>query len=389
MAKPAAAWRKRLVVWICLILLCDATPATFVQIGVPQPTTPSQAAPGATSRSLTITPPQAAPTQAKPSPALELPELRTTPRPTADLALRVTDLADRIRRGCVLDMTAAVQTYGSPTFQTDWTRGITRVFKSQETSWQTFFSSAAVFGGRMDISRAVVIYYNPWSDVALVVGLDLEQETMTEFSIMVGERLRGEPLPEKSDTPAWQADAGRLSLAVGAVFLRTETAVDGLYALEDPYELLPQALKSRLLSRETEMVPVKGRMFWHAAVLQELEKPDPGSSAVGVHKDLETLLGALKAGDKTAFERVVSGAQDPRMTQLIFDLPAVNRSRLSPVFYRSDDRGTVAVLSNPQTPLWFLTVPFFQEDGNLRPASVELNKFSLMRMLLGKPTPKK
>jgi hypothetical protein len=225
--------------------------------------------------------------------------------------------------------------------------------------------------------------------VALVVGLDLEQETMTEFSIMVGERLRGEPLPEKSDTPAWQADAGRLSLAVGAVFLRTETAVDGLYPLEGPYELLPQALKNRLLSRETEMVPVKGRMLWHAAVLQELEKPDPGSLAVGVQKDLGTLLGALKAGDKTAFGRVVSGAQDPRMTQLIFDLPAVNRSRLSPVFYRSDERGTVAVLSNPQTPLWFLTVPFFQEDGSLRPASVELNKFSLMRMLLGKPTPKR
>lgn len=319
---------------------------------------------------------QAAPPPSPPvaSPAMELPSLRagsTAKAParaltSAEVALKLATFADQIRMGIQMDLLATLQTYGTTLFMDNWQRQISPYFAGQDRQWQDFFRNATVFGGRIQGLRGVIIFYNPWSDTAMVAGADLQDETITDFFIMAGERLRADPVTEKSVKPAWYAETGRLTEIIGRVYANTERAITVLYPLDAPYSVVSDQLKKRLGSQQAELAPVKARMRDRIAILDTLTRPAPGSADALAARDLEAISVHLRQNDRIAFEKIASPMQDKQMTDVLFEWPAQNRMRLAPIYYRVEDKGASAALASPFSPLWFVYVRLVDDSQGHR-----------------------
>jgi hypothetical protein len=302
--------------------------------------------------------------------------------PLAEKSVKLTLLADMIRMAGARDVNAMIDAYATAEFRSDWTAKIAPYFLGQEIQWHDFFSSAIIFGGRIAAERAVAVFYNPWSDSALVAGLDIEKGKMTGFFALAGERLRGDSLTDDDVLPSWQRRSTALAVAVGDAYERTEKGVNGLYPLRGAYELLPQALSKRLASQEEELAPVKARMIARMRMFLRIVKPQAGSREAAAMRALAPALRALKKGDKAALSALLGEKQSPEMTETIFRLPAANRARLAPNFLVSRDEGAVVALVNPEQPLWFFTAHFSGSGaGAARLDTVELYKFGLTHLL--------
>lgn len=311
----------------------------------------------------------------------------TTPRDEVHLrmVLATIQIANDFRLLAAAQLQPALDRFASSAMREQWEREIAPFFKGDEDQWNEFFSNAVIMSGRLTPARAVVIFYNVWSDVALVCGVDLAQRKITEFFVLGGERFRGEDYHEKSGLPAWMRLDASLAHAIARAYSPTEKAIAALYPLEAPYELLPAGLKRRLVTQKEELLPVKIRMHERVGALVRFvaDKTDPEAQAL--LPLLLKLLQSLKKGDVAAFARLVSPAQDRQLQADIFNLPAELRTRMGPCFYFQRPAGAVCALSSPTAPGWFLTVHFTRSaPAQYRLDRVELYNLNLIYLLLKK-----
>ena len=141
-----------------------------------------------------------------------------------DEGTEILTLADSIRTHASFDFSGALLLSASPQFQVAWKNSITPFFEGEDDQWQDFFTYAIIFGGRINDQRNIVIYYNPWSDVGLIVGFDMVHRQMTEFFVLTGESIRNQPT--NSNPPSWQKESQMLPYGIGRVYAQTEDALN-------------------------------------------------------------------------------------------------------------------------------------------------------------------
>lgn len=303
--------------------------------------------------------------------------------PEEEASLKFIAVANEFRMLAAGDTNGAVKSLAGPGFLATWNKEFTPYFKDQEMQWNDFFSSALVFGGRFQGNRAVAIFYNPWSDVVFLAGLDLEAKTLLDGFLLCGETLRGEPVDEEAVIPAWQREASSLPVALAKVCTRTEQTINSLYPLEASYEVIPQPLKGRTGAQRKELLPAKVRMTQRMDMFVAMLSTDEGTPIRDMVIFVGKLTKAIKEGDKAAFAALLSPSQDAKITDDIFNLPDEVRGRMAPNFLLVKPEGGVAALVNPVVPQWFVPIYLAKgSDGKMTVRSVELFKFSLLNLLL-------
>jgi hypothetical protein len=283
------------------------------------------------------------------------------------------------------DLESRVDSLASPQFASKWGTKIRPYFKDQSIHWEDFFSSAIIFVGRFEGTKAVVTFYNPWSDGALILGIDWEKLQIIDGVATTGETIRDEPLDEKSVFPIWQRSQSSLALSLSPVYTRTEKAIDKLFPIDGPFEVIPSDLQKRLGSQELELMPLKIRMMGRVEMFEKLISGAKKSIEGQTREKLGPLALAIKTGSKEAFVQAVSPAQQDRMTDTIFELPPTVLGRMAPNFYLGNADGAVVALVNPEVPQWFLSVHFkIDGKGVVYAESVELYRFDLLNLLASK-----
>ncbi len=303
--------------------------------------------------------------------------------PLEQQSLKLVAVANEFRMLAASDINGAVLSLASPGFHTAWKKEFEPYFQEQEMQWHDFFSSALIFGGRFQGNRAVALFYNPWSDIVFLAGLDVEAKSLLEGFLLCGEVLRGDPVDENAVIPAWQREASSLPVALAKVYTRTEQAINKFYPLEGSYELIPQPLLARLGPQSKELLPAKLRMALRMEMFAAVLNPEKNAQARDALASIRRLTKAITSGDKPGFSALVSPSQDKGAAANILDLPADVRGRMAPNFFLIGKEGGVAALVNPVVPQWFIPIYLVRgADGKTAVSSVELFRFSLLNLLL-------
>lgn len=297
---------------------------------------------------------------------------------------KVTTFADTFRIQAAGNLLPSIKAVASREFAAKWNEKFTPFFdEDEDIQWNDFFSSAIIFAGRIESPRAVVVYYNPWSDLAFIIGIDFEGQQILDGFALSGETLRGETLDETMVVPAWMKIQSSLPVALGRTYVKTEQAINQLYPLEAKYELLPKPLGDRVAPLEEELAPVKIRMTGRMEMFKDLLEMEPGSFENQARQQLRKVMEPIRTGDKSAFQSMMSTGQSPAMTENLFRLPPAILARMAPNLFLVRPEGAVAALVSPETPQFFVSVHLVPSaTGGVVMDSVEIHQFELLKMLI-------
>jgi len=281
------------------------------------------------------------------------------------------------------DIDGAIQDFSSKAFQDKWNKEIAPNFIERDPQWEDFFSSAILFGGRALSREGVIIFYNPWSDVGFIAAVDSQEKEMTDFFVLVGERIRGETMTQEIRIPSWERKRAPIGMSIGDLYLKTQRALSSAYPLDAPFKLLPSSLTSGLEEQENELVLAKMRFQDRIDMFLGLVRAEDGSKRQQAMAAIGKMKRSQAQNDKKAFRSLFSADQDRDMLDTVFSMETEQFSRLAPNYYYEREGGAIVAVVDPAAPQWFATISYRDAPGGkLTVGTIELYKFELMPDIL-------
>ena len=273
---------------------------------------------------------------------------------------RVVVVSDAFRQSAAQDVTKGFLDYASLSCREKWNKMYNPLFEGDEWQLRHFFGLSLIIPGTIDSknNNAIVAYYNPWLDAALLCNWQVRvyDEKLTDFIFITGEAIRSEKLSKTPACPGW------LSHGKGSI----EKAVADKCALtiklfQEKFPLLKGKHSSSFIefdkdiegSENDEFDIIKARMFFREAYKEEAIKVDITPI---IERELNNVKLLIVAGELDELLNALSKDQNRYVAETVVMLPAQIRESLIPHWYVRGKERILIFLSSPLAPRFFVSV---------------------------------
>ena len=257
------------------------------------------------------------------------------------------------RLGAASNADAAVGKWGSPEFVAKWGKLVASNFTADEKiELQDFFSSAVVWVGPVEGTRAVVGLYSPWSDGLMLVTLKEAgaNSVLEDFQFICGESWRGVADPSADEVLALYQLKEPLTLAAARLYAPSVELFKRHYPATGKVELVPPAVKALIQPMESELLMIKVRMMVRMKMYQTYFAAENRPAVVAASHLMKT----IKEGDRAKMKASLGAEQSADMIDSICRLPAVVRNGFAPNYFGKGADGMILGLVNPAAPRWLV-----------------------------------
>lgn len=290
--------------------------------------------------------------------------------------------ANLFRLHAAVNVDSAVEKWGNDDVKRKWRADVLPLFEdASRFELHDFFSGAVVWVGGVKGTHAVVAFYSPWVDGALVAALDGADEhkpVLTDFAFVSGETLRGADVPEPEEALALYALKEPLMVAVARSYAPSSAAFAALYPPQGDPVLVPPALKARLDSPQGELALLKARMLARLRMFKAYL--DPANRGWLVQSGV--LMHALKSGTREQLLAALSEKQPAALVETFCQLDPRVRSEYAPLYFAKAAEGVVVGFANPSAPRWLVEATFQGAAPAPRAARIELMDLDLSGKVL-------
>jgi len=271
------------------------------------------------------------------------------------------------RVAALSDTSDAVERWGTPAFQEKWTATTKQFFDTKGGGFELkdFLAGAVGFGGCFNDDTGIFGLYNIWSDGALVVETDNDsgRVQLMDFVFVSGPTLRGETPSEMNELFDLYTKPTQIERFLADRYRRTNQGFESFYPADGKTELLPTALSKVIAKPEKELGAIKlATMFRRTQMFAGMTKA-PSKNDMAMLKTVQT---AVRNGTVAGLKDQMISKQDPRVVELIDNMPVVLRSKVAPMFHRRLKNGALIVLVNAETPRWVYPVYLFDKKDGTR-----------------------
>lgn len=273
---------------------------------------------------------------------------------------RVVAVSDAFRQSAALDVTEGLRAYASLSCREKWNKTYNPLFEGDEWQMRHFFGLSLIIPGTIDSmnNNAIMAYYNPWLDVALLCNWQVRvyDEKLTDFIFLTGEALRSEKLPENSACPGWLIHGkGSFEKAIADKCTLT------IKLFQEKFPLLKGKHSSSFIeldkdiegSENNKFDIIKARMIFREAYKGETIKAD---IAPVIERELNNVKLLIVAGELDELLNALSKDQNRYVAETVVMLPAQIRESLFPHWYVRGKERILIFLSSPLAPRFFVSV---------------------------------
>lgn len=232
-----------------------------------------------------------------------------------------------------------------------------------EAGWTYFFRTCLVTGGARDGNRQAVLFYHPWSDIALVTQWE-DQDRLRDMEMVPGEALRKGGITPYGGAMGWTRLNAYAPPAVGMVTAQTLKAFEKAFATEAAVDkALPWLARGQ--AREA------CRM---ACSLQFAQ----------VVKSLVTFSASYDQPARLAFIRLLAQGSNglgaargtpPESARALRELPSKAWPGFQPTALIETEVRVLVMAHHRESPDLFLGVVFRREGAELVPERMDLLSF--------------
>ena len=250
-------------------------------------------------------------------------------------------------------------------FERKWSGDVAPFF-SQGDEWQLvhFFGLSVITIGRVQATRAVVSFYNPWIDGVLLTSWrrDGTGWMADNFLLLSGETFRGNPVQDPENTteylvPEWLEREDTLLRAISAVYTETINRFETLAPLNAPFRFPIGSVPKEPLH---EVLYLKTRMTARLAYPQEKFAGTPAEDIINT--SVKTVQNAVAVGDAEFLRSLVAGTQGEDIAGVIVSLPQEVREAFVPNWYVSKGETVSVLLGNGVLPRLFIQIELNLSD---------------------------
>lgn len=301
-------------------------------------------------------------------------------------AVELTLTANRFRLKAAGKATEAISQFGTRECARLWDTDVKPLFTSIDMELGDFFSNAVLLIGRIDGFRAVVAFYNPWSDGLCLTewGRQSSKLEIRQTLFLTGETWRGELSdPNEHYLPKWQRSGETLARALMDPYTETTRLFDRDYPIDGEFLLFPERLQGIQSEdgQRDQLGVLRSRLEFRMVMFKEfLEAPAESDTGL-LRRTAVSINRMISSGKKDELEALVKGRQSQAMMDGLFNASESVRSRLSyNCMMLQGNRGIVTMV-NPLYPQWFvvLYIDIDVQDGQGLLDSLEMHKFELLK----------
>lgn len=274
----------------------------------------------------------------------------------------------------------AQQEYFDKAAQEKWRKRFASTFSKSPRMLVDFFAGAVIWiGGITDDQRAVVCYYNPWSDIIFLSDWQGKEQggQLIDLTMLTGEDFRGQVLNKESAMPLWLRQPQTPGVSIAQQYRDTLKVFNHLFPPFSDKQLTLSKIKTVKGQEKSDLdfmwVRLGGRLKMFVGYLY------PNNTMpleMAVRSKISELRRVIAGNNPGELAVLVERAQ-PDEVQNIFLMPPQIRAKMSENLYLRQGNNALVALVNPRWPLWFIMVHLNLDNSQAKIEAVELLQFDL------------